>query len=728
MALVVKIGADLKKFDKEMKKLTRDVETVGEKFKTAGSNLTKSLTLPILALGAASTKSAIDFESAFAGVKKTVDATESEYAELRKSILDMTKEIPASAEEIAAVAEAAGQLGIEKSAIMGFTRTIMDLGEATNLTAEQAATEFARFANIVGMPQDSFDKLGSSIVALGNSMATTESEISSMAMRLAAQGKQVGLSEAEILALAASMSSLGIEAEAGGTAMTTILKKMQNAVSLNSKDLEAWAKAAGMSTGDFKKSFEKDAIKTLDSVLKGLDKTSKEGGNLTQTLEGLGIVGIRESDTMMRLVGASDLLSGAVETSSGAWKENTALSNEASQRYATTASQLSMLWNQIKSVAITIGDALLPVVMTLIESLQPLLTSIEQAAEWFKNLDPPLQNLILAIVAFVAALGPLLSAIGVGIILFGQIQAALAVLGVGLGAILGPVALVIAAIIGIIAAFVLFGDEIKAFYNTYFKPVIDQLIAMVVETLKPAFTQAFQTISNVVRDSFTLMKKLYKDILEPVLKVIIWYVQNVVIPKWRIAFSVVSEIFRGFFRTVSDLWNKSLKPVFNGIIDFINGVFTGNWDKAWNGLKDIFKGVFQGMITLAKAPLRQIISAVNGFIKGINKIKIPNWVPGVGGKGINIPLIPELATGGNIFGNGSAIVGEAGPELIQKSGSSVKVTPLSAQEKANGIGGGSNRPLHLTIMMDGETIAKYTKEHIDTMMADDVTIKALMEG
>lgn len=121
----------------------------------------------------------------------------------------MAKEIPASTTEIAAVAEAAGQLGIETESIEEFTRTMIDLGEATNMTADVAATEFARFANITQMSQEDFDRLGSSVVALGNSMATTEAEISSMAMRLAAQGSQVGMTEAQIMALAGTMSSLG---------------------------------------------------------------------------------------------------------------------------------------------------------------------------------------------------------------------------------------------------------------------------------------------------------------------------------------------------------------------------------------------------------------------------------------------------------------------------------------------------------------------------------------
>ena len=115
-----------------------------------------------------------------------MDATRrEEFAALSKGIRQMAKEIPASASEIAEVAAAAGQLGIATENILDFTRTTIDLGESTNLSAEQAATSPARLANITRMSQRNFDRLGSVIVALGNSLATMEAEITEMALRLA---------------------------------------------------------------------------------------------------------------------------------------------------------------------------------------------------------------------------------------------------------------------------------------------------------------------------------------------------------------------------------------------------------------------------------------------------------------------------------------------------------------------------------------------------------------
>ncbi|WP_026908957.1 phage tail tape measure protein [Paucisalibacillus globulus] len=402
----------LKRLSDNLNAAGQKMQSVGKGMTDFGKNYSMKVTAPIVAGGTAVFKASMDFESAFAGVAKTFSGTEQQLADLRVGIRDMAKEIPASTTEISAVAEAAGQLGIQTESIEEFTRTMIDLGEATNMTADQAATEFARFANIVGMSQQDFDNMGSSVVALGNSMATTEAEISSMAMRLAAQGSQIGMTESQILALSATMSSLGIEAEAGGTAMTTVLKKIDYAVGESGKELKGFAKAAGVSSGDFAKAWNKDPVKALDLFIKGLAQSSSEGANLTSILEDLGIKGIRESDTILRLAGASDLLTDAVNTSTKAWEENTALSDEAAQRYATTESQLKIMWNRVKDVAITLGDSLAPAVMDAIDAAEPWIKQIESGAKAFSELDEEQQRNILKLIAWAAAIGPV--SIGLG--------------------------------------------------------------------------------------------------------------------------------------------------------------------------------------------------------------------------------------------------------------------------------------------------------------------------
>lgn len=445
------------KFSENAKKAGSTLTGVGDEMKGIGKSLSMSVTAPIVGLGTAAFKASVDFESAFAGVRKTVDTTEEGFAKLEKGIRDMAKELPASADEIAAVAESAGQLGIAEENILSFSKTIIDLGESTNMTRDQAATEFARFANIVGMSQGDFDRLGSSIVGLGNTMATTESEIMSMGMRLAAQGAQVGMTEAQIMALAGTMSSLGIQAEMGGTAMTTILKKLQRAVADGGVELRTWAEVAQMSADEFKELYDKSAIDGLDAVIKGLSKISDRGINLTDVLEDMGIKGIYESDVMLRLSGASDLLSESVNTSTKAWKENNALTNEAEQRYKTTASQMKILWNNVKDLGIEMGGYLIPIMRDGLERIKPLIKS-------FGEMDDKTKKMILTVGGLVAAAGPLLLVGGTLMSGLGGTITAVSTLTAGIGAaggltavittLTGPVGLTVLAVGGLTAGFI----------------------------------------------------------------------------------------------------------------------------------------------------------------------------------------------------------------------------------------------------------------------------------
>lgn len=171
---------------------------------------------------AAATKAAIDWESAWAGVTKTVSGTPEQMDALEGSLRGLAKTLPATHDEIAGVAEAAGALGVAREDVVGFTKTMIDLGETTNLTSDEAATSIAQIANVTGLMAregaEGVAKFGSALVALGNDGASTEAEILSMAQRIAGAGVQVGLSEGEILGLASALSSVGIEAEAGGSA------------------------------------------------------------------------------------------------------------------------------------------------------------------------------------------------------------------------------------------------------------------------------------------------------------------------------------------------------------------------------------------------------------------------------------------------------------------------------------------------------------------------------
>ena len=305
-------------------------------------------------------QASMDFESAITGVAKTTDLTDEELAAMSDSIKALSTEIPATTEEIAAVTEAAGQLGIQKDALLDFTEIMTMLGTATNMTADEAATSLARFANITGMATDNYGRLGSVIVDLGNNFATTESEIVAMGTRLASAGKLAGLTEPEIMALAAAMSSVGIEAEAGGTAMTQTLNAIEKAVAKGGDDLAEFARIAGMSSEEFSSAWKNDAMSALTSFIGGLGKLDEQGESTVLVLEDLGLTGIRQSNMLKALGLAADQMTGAVNTANTAWQQNTALTNEANKRYTTAQSRLTMMQNAYNNLKVAIGDAYTP--------------------------------------------------------------------------------------------------------------------------------------------------------------------------------------------------------------------------------------------------------------------------------------------------------------------------------------------------------------------------------
>ena len=385
-------------------KIDQQLARISNNMKQSGIAMSKAFTVPLAGIGTVATKAAIDFESAFAGVRKTVNATEAEFQSMAKEIRAMAKEIPASAADISKVAEAAGQLGIAKENIVSFSRTMIDLGESTNLSAEEAASALAQFANVTQMSQRDFDRLGSVIVDLGNNLATTERDIVEMAQRLAGAGSQAGMSEAQIMAFAAALSSVGINAEAGGSSFSRLISDMQLSVELGGAELQNFAAVAGMTAEQFKKAFRDDASMALMSFIEGLSNAQERGMSAVQVLDELGIKEIRLRDALLRAAGASDVFSNAIAIGNKAWQENNALTEEARRRYDTAASQLKMLRNRINDVAIDIGGQLVPYILKAVEAVAGL-------TEEFSKLAPETQKSIITVAALIGVGGPLMIAL-----------------------------------------------------------------------------------------------------------------------------------------------------------------------------------------------------------------------------------------------------------------------------------------------------------------------------
>lgn len=394
-------------------------KTLGQKLSESGKNLekfgdtySKAVSLPIAAVATASAASAIKVDTALTGVRKTLDATETEYQGLKDAAIEFSKTNAVDPAQILDVQALGAQLGYSIDNLQLFGEVVSGLDIATDMNAEEAAMELAQFANIMGMAQTDTDRYGSTIVDLGNNFATTESDISHMAMRIAGAGKQLNMSEADVLGMATALSSMGIKAEAGGSAISTIMSNIDKEVATNGEHLEVWAEVAGVSIDQFKQMWGTDVVSTLQTVLTNMNDAAESGESMSATLSDLGINAIRQTDTLKRLANGGDMLTRAVGKANTAWEENTALTREVNNRNESMESRLKILWNQVQAVAIEVGGPLVEALISMLEAGEPILEVVANLAESFANADEGTQRAIISFGAAVAALGPVSSVTG----------------------------------------------------------------------------------------------------------------------------------------------------------------------------------------------------------------------------------------------------------------------------------------------------------------------------
>lgn len=344
-----------------------------------------AISTAVVGLVAYTGKAAIGFESAFAGVKKTVSTTKEGYAALRQELMEIGRVVPKHHNELAGIMESAGQLGVAERNLKKFTKTIADLDVATNLKGQEGAAMLAQYANIKEMPLDQIDRLGSVIVELGNNTATTELEMTQIAQRLAGTAKIVKLTEAETFSLSATMASLGINAEAGGSAMSRVLQKMDKAGKTGGKSLKSFASVAGKTEAEFKKLFSDNALSALDAYIGGLRAIDEAGGNVYAALEKADLNDLRVSDTLLRMAGAQGALARNTELATRAWKENKALTVEAEQRYSTTESRIQLNRNRINESLIKLGNDMLPHIAGATDIMANLVEGFSNFSEGARN-------------------------------------------------------------------------------------------------------------------------------------------------------------------------------------------------------------------------------------------------------------------------------------------------------------------------------------------------------
>lgn len=364
------------------------------------------------ALGGA-VKATIDWEDAQANVQKTTNASQAEMKQLSSSIMGLSKVMPESQQEIGNTMAMAAQLGISGTKnLTEFTKIATQMGVATDMSSEEAATAMARMANVTGMPTSKMKNLGSTVVNLGNNMAAQESEIMNFSQRLSGTGTTVGLAEKDIVALGSAMAGVGINAEAGGSAMSKVMSKINNAVMNGGEKLEGFAKVSGMTATDFAALWKKDPYQAIQQFEKGIKQTNDSGQNYKKTLEGLGITELRETDTVLRLANGNKQLADARKYANDGWAKGTALSQEAETKYKTLGNQMKIFMNHVRALGIEIGSALAPILIKMMKVLTPIIDALAKAPAPIKLMVVALGLIPIVAVPVLGSLAAITGAMG----------------------------------------------------------------------------------------------------------------------------------------------------------------------------------------------------------------------------------------------------------------------------------------------------------------------------
>ena len=401
-------------------------------------------------------EASIEYESSMAGVKRTVGGSDMFISDLGESFKELSTQIPISADELAKIATTAGQLGIAQSNVEEFTTVMAQLATTTDLTADDAATMLAQFANITGTTE--YDRLGSTVAELGDATATTASKVVQMSQGMAAAASMAGMSETDILAISAAVGSLGIEAQAGSTAMSTLITTLNKAVETGD-GLEDFASVAGMTAQEFKQAWGEDAVGAMDAFIQGLNDTERNGKSAVVLLDELGINNVRQTKAILGLASAGDLLSNTVDQANAAWENNTALTEKAGVMYGTTEAKLTMLQNAANNVKVAVGDALTPAIGGAAEVFTPVLQGISEFIE--KN--PAIVKALTTVVGVIAGVTGGVLALSAAMKVAAAAGAIMSAAIPGLPVILGVTAGVAALAGGVVYLSSVLGDAGKSF-------------------------------------------------------------------------------------------------------------------------------------------------------------------------------------------------------------------------------------------------------------------------
>lgn len=382
-------------------------------FNQLGWSLYSTLTPAAMMFASSAISSAEDVDAAYRNMRKTVQGTEEQFEGLKQAAIDYSRTHFTSADQILQIEAMGGQLGVATDSLESFATVVSNLDIATDLDADTAATQLGQLSGILNdMTDRDFAKYGDALVRLGNNNATLESKISDVMLRIASMGTITGFTTPQLLAWSTAIAATGQGAESAGTAISNTMSDIEGAVSSGGDDLQAFADIAQMSADEFANAWNTDPSGAFYSFIEGLKTIEANGGSADQTLQSIGITGVRQKQALLGLMQTIDGLNANLQMSEDAWngvsdKWGAAgdAAREADRKAEGFSGSIQLLRNNFQAFATEVGESMAP----MIEGISEFVSNLTQA---FSDLPDEGKQAIDALILLAAAAGPLIVAGG----------------------------------------------------------------------------------------------------------------------------------------------------------------------------------------------------------------------------------------------------------------------------------------------------------------------------
>ena len=699
---------------------------------------------------ATSVRAAVDFESAMADVRKVVPGLESAEGlrQMKQEIIGLSKELPVSAEGLAAIMAAAGQAGIPREELAAFTRQAAQMGVAFDITADEAGAAMAKLRTSLGLSQEEVVNLADAMNHLSNSMASSAAQVNEFMLMAGAVGKQVAMTTEQTAALGSAMIAAGAAPEVAGTSFRNLIKALTKGESATERQSAAFKKL-GLDVTEVSKNMQTDAIGTIRDVFQRISQMPAEMrvstiseifGDEARALTPL-ITNMKLFDQAIGLVGSQSQYAGSMLA-------------EFQARAGTSANNFQLLQNNVKALQIAVGEGLLPALNLMLAALTPLLSVVADLAGRFPlltavvvTLTAALAGLVIlapAIASFITLLGSLKVALGVSSLAVGWaglqtvvIVAVSAMKGAllafagwlvstALPAILaffsGPVGWTVLAVAAVVAMAIAFREPIMKFltwlWDEFSKAMaalgkflydwyIGSWVNLWNNTLKGPVTGLWDWLLSVARTSFTALiaigyqlfvkpwVDLWNKVLrEPVSKAWEWLKQT-----WQ----QIAEFFTKYVtKPVSDAWTwmvTSVQDAWKKVAEFIPKTIQVATDKV--------KSIMSGVLVFIANGINSAIRSINNLIERFNKVSAATKSPFRISYLDEVP-VPAFAQGGTVNRPTLAMLGEGGEReyIVPESKMAAASSRFLAGQRGasvipSGSGGGASSapagPVQITI-------------------------------